>query len=160
MRVLSLAQVLGLKELPRNGFGWHEVLTVTGLPTRGLKAAASLLGIKEAALASHLGIKPVMLVARRKSKVLTPAESDRLYRLARALVLAANTMQSTAEAAKWLRAPNERLHQRPPLDWLLSTLGAEYVQTLLERMAPAEPEVPSENLDDEDDEPASEAGHA
>jgi putative toxin-antitoxin system antitoxin component (TIGR02293 family) len=54
-----------------------------GLPFKALESLTEMLGIPPATVARVLGIAPRTLARRKGQRNFSPAESDRLYRLAR-----------------------------------------------------------------------------
>ena len=66
---------------------------------------------------------------------LTPAESDRVARVARAVALAQETLGNPVKARVWLRRPNRELGGTPPLDLLATDQGARTVEAVLDRLA-------------------------
>ena len=62
-------------------------------------------------------------------------ESDRLYRLARILVLAKHYLGDDAKAMRWLRRSNRALGGRVPIDALDTEIGARAVEAILGRIA-------------------------
>lgn len=133
-RAATLKDTLGLKEIPLNGQGWHELI-LTGLPYSSLKATAKELGIKEVELAVYLGLKGAQLGARKRSKRLTAAESDVLYAIALAYVQLAG-FKGTAGAKAWLFANVPELKNIPPMEWLRTRIGNDYVNVAITRMRP------------------------
>lgn len=75
------------------------------------------------------------LANRRKVGVLTPEQSDRLLRVARAVALAEETFGTQPKAAVWLRRPTAALAGERPLELLDTDEGAREVETLLGRIA-------------------------
>lgn len=66
---------------------------------------------------------------------LTPTESDRVARVARAVALAQDTLGTAEKARAWLRRPNRALGDTPPLDLLATGQGARTVEAVLDRLA-------------------------
>jgi len=72
---------------------------------------------------------------RKKLGVLTPEQSDRLFRVARVLAAADETFGERTKAATWLRRPTTGLAGERPLDLLDTDEGARAVETLLGRIS-------------------------
>jgi len=136
MRVLTLTDALGLTEIPANGIAWHDAVINEGLPYRSAKALSKELGLKESELLAFLGLNAELAKQRKTLGFLGSGESDVAYRLARVLVRAINLKGSKAEGVEWLKAENDKLRDRRPLDLCRSTIGHEYVNALLDRIAP------------------------
>ena len=72
---------------------------------------------------------------RRKSQGrLARYESDRLYRLARLVSLAANFLGDRQTAIAWLKRPNRALGGVAPLAIIDTELGARQVENVLGRI--------------------------
>ena len=94
---------------------------------------ASGLTLKE--LASALDLSSRSLQRRRRSGRLARYESDRLYRLARIVALADESLGDHAKAIRWLKRPNRALGGMPPMATLDTELGARQVENILGRIA-------------------------
>jgi putative toxin-antitoxin system antitoxin component (TIGR02293 family) len=71
---------------------------------------------------------------RRKSGALTPEQSDRLIRFARAIAGAEETFGSPEKAAIWLRRPTAALGDQSPISLLDTGEGCREVERLLGRI--------------------------
>ena len=87
-------------------------------------------------LSRTLGI-PQRTLTRRLSKasLLTPAESDRMVRLARVYANAVEMIGDEEKAIEWLNTPNRALGGEKPLDQLDTDVGARVVEDILGRVA-------------------------
>jgi putative toxin-antitoxin system antitoxin component (TIGR02293 family) len=94
---------------------------------------ASGLTLKE--LAESLDLSPRSLQRRRRSGRLARFESDRLYRLARIVALAHESLGSQELAARWLRRSNRALGGIAPIAAVDTELGARQVENVLGRIA-------------------------
>src|SRR6266481_4798023 len=94
---------------------------------------ASGLTLKE--LADSLDLSARSLQRRRRSGRLARFESDRLYRLARIVALAHESLGSQELAARWLRRPNRALGGLAPIAAVDTELGARQVENVLGRIA-------------------------
>jgi putative toxin-antitoxin system antitoxin component (TIGR02293 family) len=94
---------------------------------------ASGLTLKE--LADALDLSPRSLQRRRRSGRLARFESDRLYRMARIVALAQQSLGDRERAALWLKRPNRALGNVAPLSSMDTELGARQVENVLGRIA-------------------------
>ena len=73
--------------------------------------------------------------ARRKAQnLLSPVESDRLYRLARIIARTEEVFGSREKARLWLKEPNRALHLQTPLSLLDTDEGTRRVEDVLIRI--------------------------
>jgi putative toxin-antitoxin system antitoxin component (TIGR02293 family) len=112
-----------LREAIREGFP-HAVLEEL--------MRASDLTLKE--LAGALDLSSRSLQRRRRGR-LARFESDRLYRLARLLALAHESLGDTARASRWFKRTNRALGGVAPIAAIDTELGARQVEHLLGRIA-------------------------
>jgi putative toxin-antitoxin system antitoxin component (TIGR02293 family) len=119
----ALASDNDLREAIREGFP-HAVLQEI--------MRASGLTLQELATALDLSSRSLQ---RRRSGRLARFESDRLYRMARLLALARETLGDGARAARWLKRNNRALGGLAPLTAIDTELGARQVENLLGRIA-------------------------
>jgi len=78
---------------------------------------------------------PARTLARRKAeRRLSPAESDRVMRVARIAASAEEVLETREKAGRWLQKPNRALGGAVPIELLRSDLGAEQVATILVRI--------------------------
>ncbi|MDH3624127.1 MAG: DUF2384 domain-containing protein [Myxococcales bacterium] len=70
----------------------------------------------------------------RKDEALSLPQSDRLYRIARAVARATEVFESRETAVDWLRTPNRALSGAAPFAILDTEVGEEQVRTLLGRI--------------------------
>jgi len=105
-----------------------------GLPYSALQSIASLLQLSQHDITAVLGAAPRTLARRKRQRRLSPIESDRLYRLARILKSAADTLGNVDKARAWLVRPNRALGGVPPLDLLDTEVGARQVEDALTRI--------------------------
>jgi putative toxin-antitoxin system antitoxin component (TIGR02293 family) len=131
LRELGGTRVLGralssdrdLQEAIREGFP-HAVLEEL--------MRASGLTLKE--LADALDLSSRSLQRRRRGR-LARFESDRLYRMARLLALARESLGDHARATRWLKRSNRALGGVAPLSAIDTELGARNVENLLGRIS-------------------------
>ncbi len=112
-----------LREAIRDGFP-HAVLEEL--------MRASGLTLKELAAALDLSSRSLQ---RRRHGRLAQFESDRLYRLARLLALARESLGDATRASRWLKRTNRGLGGVAPLAAIDTELGARQVENLLGRIA-------------------------
>ena len=125
VRVLgrSLSSDSDLREAIREGFP-HAVLEQV--------LRASGLTLQE--LATALDLSSRSLQRRRRGR-LARFESDRLYRMARLLALARETLGDGPRASRWLKRSNRALGGLAPIAAIDTELGARQVENLLGRIA-------------------------
>jgi putative toxin-antitoxin system antitoxin component (TIGR02293 family) len=127
----------GRSVLGRNLASQHDLCEAVreGFPpavVRELMRASSLT-LKE--LAEALDLSPRSLQRRRRSGRLARFESDRLYRLARIVALAAQSLGDRENAVRWLKRSNRALGGIAPINDVDTELGARQVENLLGRIA-------------------------
>jgi len=71
---------------------------------------------------------------RKEARHLNPQESDRLYRVARAVSQADEVLGSIEKARVWLKTPNRALGREIPLDLLDTEIGASQLEEVLLRL--------------------------
>jgi putative toxin-antitoxin system antitoxin component (TIGR02293 family) len=120
----NLATMDDLKEAIREGFP-HAVVEQL--------MSASGLTLKE--LAEALDLSPRSLQRRRRCGKLARFESDRLFRLARIVALAHQSLGGADLAARWLKRPNRALAGDAPVSFIDTELGARQVENVLGRIA-------------------------
>jgi putative toxin-antitoxin system antitoxin component (TIGR02293 family) len=113
-----------LREAIREGFPPAVVEELMG---------ASGLTLKE--LADSLDLSPRSLQRRRRSGRLARFESDRLYRLARIVALAQESLGSRERAMNWLKRGNRALGGVAPIAAIDTEPGARQVENVLGRIA-------------------------
>jgi putative toxin-antitoxin system antitoxin component (TIGR02293 family) len=86
-------------------------------------------------LASALDLSPRSLQRRRRSGKLAGYESDRLYRLARLVAIATESLGSLERAQRWLKHPNRALGGIAPVSIIDTEPGARRVENILGRIA-------------------------
>ncbi|MFN2444274.1 MAG: antitoxin Xre/MbcA/ParS toxin-binding domain-containing protein [Vicinamibacterales bacterium] len=111
----------------------HERIQA-GLPYKTLEHLTRRFALPKGPLAFVLALPPSTEVRRRRSNRLSPLESDRLYRVARILAHARRTFGNDEAASTWLSRANRALGGDVPFDQLRTELGAERVETILNRL--------------------------
>ena len=120
----SLSSDRDLREAIREGFRpavVEELMRASGLT------------LKE--LAGALDLSPRSLQRRRAGGRLARYESDRLYRLARIVAMANESLGDRARALRWLKRPNHALGGVAPVAAIDTELGARQVENILGRIA-------------------------
>src|SRR5690606_39600991 len=102
-----------------------------GLPYASLEALTEALQTDLSEVGEVVGIAPRTLARRRHEKLLSPIESDRLYRLAYILHLAASTLGSVETGRAWLFRGNRALGGAIPLSLLDTEIGERKVEEVL-----------------------------
>ncbi len=120
----QLRDDIDLQQAIRDGFPQGAVA--------GLMHSANL-NLKE--IAATLDLTTRSLQRRRPQGRLARSESDRIYRLARIVVLANEYLGDGQLALQWLRSPNGALGGRSPLDVVDTEPGARMVENVLGRIA-------------------------
>jgi putative toxin-antitoxin system antitoxin component (TIGR02293 family) len=86
-------------------------------------------------LARSLDVSPRSLQRRRYTGRLASHESERLYRLARIMMLARRYIGDADTASKWLKELNRALGGAIPLELVDTELGSRSVERVLGRIA-------------------------
>lgn len=137
MTAVTVERLLGgagvLKSRPRSSLDW-VMLVRRGLPSAALESLTGNLGLPQAELAAVLGIPERTLARRKKEGTLSPEESAKLVRLARAAGRATEVFEDRDAALRWLKRPNRALAGEAPLRLLDTEIGAESVMDLLGRI--------------------------
>ena len=102
-----------------------------GLPTDALIVVQRRLDLSNRELAHVVLISPRTLTRRKKEERLPPDESERVYRVARLVEIAAEVLGSKEEARAWLKEPNFALGDQIPLEVARTEPGAELVERVL-----------------------------
>jgi putative toxin-antitoxin system antitoxin component (TIGR02293 family) len=105
-----------------------------GLPFAALDAVMRRYQVPREVMCAILHLSLRNLPRRKERKLLSPDESDRLYRLARIIAHANQVFEDADESAEWLRTPNTALGKQPPLDLLDTDIGVRQVDEILGRV--------------------------
>jgi putative toxin-antitoxin system antitoxin component (TIGR02293 family) len=127
----------GRKVLGRNLASSHDLCEAIreGFPPRVVEELMRASGLTLKELAESLDLSPRSLQRRRRSGRLARFESDRLYRLARVVALAQQSLGDRESAARWLKRSNRALGGSPPISAMDTELGARQVENVLGRIA-------------------------
>lgn len=105
-----------------------------GLPYATFEAVLKALDVGSKDLADLLGVAARTLARRKKTHQLSPAESDRLYRVAYITLLATDVLGSLEKARSWLHKSNRALGGHSPISFLDTAIGERHVEDLLNRI--------------------------
>ncbi len=105
-----------------------------GLPYATFEALMRVLGIRARELAHLLGVASRTLARRKNGGELSPVESDRLYRIARIALKAAEVLGTPEKARAWLHRKNRALGGSTPISCLDTGVGERQVEDLLGRI--------------------------
>lgn len=106
-----------------------------GLPYSALSHLQENLAAPLAEIASLIHTSERTLSRRKKSKRLSPDESDRLLRAARVLGRARDLFEGDFEAARrWIGNPSVALGGATPLEFAATEIGAREVEDLIGRL--------------------------
>jgi putative toxin-antitoxin system antitoxin component (TIGR02293 family) len=106
-----------------------------GFPHAVLDKLMQFSGLTLKELAEALDLSARSLQRRRRSGRLARFESDRLYRLARIVALAQQSLGSHERAMRWLKRGNRALAGVAPIAALDTELGSRQVENVLGRIA-------------------------
>ena len=105
-----------------------------GLPFTSLEAVMEQFGLKREEVSWALDLPLRTLARRKQERRLSPGESDRLFRVVRIAVQAAEVLGGRKEASRWLHAPNRALGGQMPVELLDTDLGSRQVEDVLGRI--------------------------
>jgi putative toxin-antitoxin system antitoxin component (TIGR02293 family) len=106
-----------------------------GFPHAVVEEVMKSSGLTLKELAESLDLSPRSLQRRRRSGRLARFESDRLYRLARIVALAQQSLGDRDNAVRWLKRSNRALGGIAPVSAMDTELGARQVEDVLGRIA-------------------------
>jgi putative toxin-antitoxin system antitoxin component (TIGR02293 family) len=137
LKASVIAKVLGGKKtLDKKVSSQQDLINAV---RRGLRVSAVDAVIEELD-APRTEVLPALRIARRtmeRRKLtgrLSPAESERIYRLAKILALAESALGDKQKARRWLNSPNRALGNVTPLSMLETEAGADEVTNVLGRI--------------------------
>jgi putative toxin-antitoxin system antitoxin component (TIGR02293 family) len=105
-----------------------------GLPYAAFEAVRAALDLNTATLVGLVGASSRTMARRKVSRVLSPTESDRLYRIARVTAEAEDVFGTLETARLWLHRPNQALAGETPVSQLDTEIGERQVEQLLDRI--------------------------
>ena len=99
-----------------------------GIPSAALEKVAKALELSTLAVAEYLGLAKRTVARRLSAKAtLTPEESERVFRAARAITEAQRVFGDRDKARRWLMAPSRALGGALPVSLLDTDVGASAV---------------------------------
>lgn len=127
----------GQHTLGRNLSSDHDLRDAIrqGFPHKVVEELMHASGLTLKELADALDLSPRSLQRRRRSGRLARFESDRLYRLARIVALARESLGADEVALRWLKRPNRALGGVAPVTAIDTEVGARQVENILGRIA-------------------------
>ncbi|HVT18184.1 MAG TPA: antitoxin Xre/MbcA/ParS toxin-binding domain-containing protein [Thermoanaerobaculia bacterium] len=134
---LAIVEVLGGQKILHEELGSSLDLTAwirRGLPYSSLESLRKRFRLRRTEISSALGLPQRTLARRRQERRLSPAESDRLVRMARIAAMAVAVLGTEDKASLWLHRPNRALGGEMPLALLDTDLGAREVEQVLGRI--------------------------
>lgn len=102
-----------------------------GLSAKTIEMAAERIGLTKVEISKALVIRGRTLARRKKEAVLSPTESEKLWRLDRVATRAESVLGSRESALQWLKHPNVAIDGETPLSLLDTDIGGELVMDLL-----------------------------
>jgi putative toxin-antitoxin system antitoxin component (TIGR02293 family) len=131
----SVSHILGLKKQPASALEMALVIQ-KGLPAFSLAHVCDRFSLEERRLAEILGLpaSSANRLRRVPQRRLSPAVSDRLYRVADLFLLASNVLENEAAARDWMLTPQPGLGNRIPCDLMGMEASAREVEDLLLRV--------------------------
>lgn len=105
-----------------------------GLPYASLEALTRKLGLEVSTVGAVLGIAGRTLTRRKHERLLSPIESDRLYRIAYITHVASASLGGVGPARQWLARPNRSLGGAVPISLLDTDIGSRQVEDALVRL--------------------------
>lgn len=135
---VSIDRMLGgkqtFKTMPKTAFDWHSLL-LSGLPLRALDSFKQATALSDARLATLVGVSGKTLQrARGTGQRLDAVTSDRLFRTASLVALAAEVLESKERGIAWLSRGQIGLGGKVPFDLMTTEAGSEQVEQLLLRI--------------------------
>ena len=106
----------------------------TGFDVNVLEAFLRLAPDAASEIKAVLKMSDRTLTRRRSEGQLSPAESDRFYRLVDLYARAADVLESVEAADEWMTSPAVALNDRTPLEYARNEAGAKRVGALLTRI--------------------------
>lgn len=135
--MIQLASLLGgrrvLHTTPLSPLDW-VLLIRKGFPSKTLESFGAHIGATNAELAEILGISVRALAWRRRKVILTPFESERMFRVARVVGRAEKVFGDRAKGLEWLKSPNISLGGVSPMSLLDTYIGGDWVMDTLGRV--------------------------
>lgn len=132
-----LTEALGGKKVLRKTFRDENEIAKSirlGLPIASVDALMERFNLTAEELVAPLGVSLSTIKRRHTQKRLTAPVSDRLFRVAKIVALATETLGTREKAARWLHKPNRSLSGDTPLSRLDTSIGSSQVEGVLLRI--------------------------
>jgi putative toxin-antitoxin system antitoxin component (TIGR02293 family) len=131
----TVSQILGMKRKPASSLEMALAIQ-KGLPAFTISRVCERLHLPERQAALALGVPLSALTRLRRSpqRLLDPALSDRLYRIANLFAIAASALCGEDSASAWLLSPQPGLGNLIPVDLISTEASAREVEDLLLRL--------------------------
>lgn len=135
----KIQELLGIQKAQSKLLEPSQMIEV-GIPVSAILRVKKVAGLSDQQMAQTVGIsrrtlnRRIQQAATDTHKRLTPAESDRLYRLARIVARAAEVFGDEHEAQRWLNEPKRPLQGQTPLEVIKTEPGVQQVDLLLGRI--------------------------
>lgn len=121
------AAILGLKTRLKTSLDFLPLIR-RGLPSKALESVAKRMNLSAPVTIRSLGLAERTIARRvQERQPLTPEESERVIRLARALAQVTAVLGEQEKARRWLQKPNRALGGNVPLTMLDTDIGANAV---------------------------------
>jgi putative toxin-antitoxin system antitoxin component (TIGR02293 family) len=135
--MIHAASILGgrkvLRTEPLSPLEWVYMIR-KGFPSKAMDSFGTNIGATNADLAQILGISIRALAWRRRKGVLTPSESERMFRVARVVGRAEEVFGDLTNGLEWMKSPNGSLSGVTPISLLDTDIGADWVMDALGRV--------------------------
>jgi putative toxin-antitoxin system antitoxin component (TIGR02293 family) len=105
-----------------------------GLPYASLEALTRRLGLELSAVGAVVGIPGRTLARRKHERLLSPVESDRLYRLAYVTHVASAVLGGVEAARRWVGRAYRSVGGAEPMSLLDTDIGCRQVEEVLVRL--------------------------
>lgn len=133
----AIAKLLGgEKTLGKGVSSQHDLIGAVrhGLRVSAIDALVEELDVPHTKLLPTLRIARRTMERRKQTGRLLPAESERVYRLAKILAIAESVLGNRDKASHWLKTSNRALGGGAPLSLLETEAGADEVANVLGRI--------------------------
>jgi putative toxin-antitoxin system antitoxin component (TIGR02293 family) len=137
VKASAIARVLGGEKTLDTKVSSQKDLIIAvrrGLRVSAVDAVIEELDAPRTEVLPTLGIARRTLERRKHKGRLLPAESERVYRLAKILASAESVLGDKQRARRWLNTPNRALGNVSPLSMLETEAGADEVTNVLGRI--------------------------
>ncbi len=105
-----------------------------GLSTRWLETVQEALDLSTQELGHTVQISARTLSRRKNQELLSPDESERVYRIWKLVQLAADVFGDLLDARNWMKEPNFSLAEKTPIEVARTEPGAAIITRLLEQI--------------------------